>query len=90
MLTALLVGDFPTITCIAFAAPACASEPLADALKPLVLSIVHNDDLVPRLSDCNCHQLAIDLIADDALYKERFAKDKSAYYNYVKTLGKVS
>jgi hypothetical protein len=34
--------------------------------------------------------LALDLIADDALYKERFAKDKSAYYNYVKTLGKVS
>ena len=52
-------------------------------------AVVHNDDLVPRLSDANCGRLAIEIVADDALYKERFAKDRAAYYEYFKTLGKT-
>jgi hypothetical protein len=54
-----------------------------------MLSAVHNDDLAPRLSEATCHQLALDLVADDANYKARFAKDYAAYKQYVVTLGKA-
>ena len=33
-----------------------------------VTSVAHNDDVIPRLSDTNCRQLALGLVADDALY----------------------
>ena len=46
-------------------------------------------DPIPRLSVANCGQLATEIAADDPLYKERFAQDRSAYMTYVKTLGKT-
>ena len=89
LLTALLIGTFPSVACFGFASPACVDQPLADRIKSAAVALVYNDDLVPRLSDACCHQLALELVADDPLYKQRLAKDRSAYYKYVKTLGRV-
>ena len=57
------------IDCIAFAAPACVDQALADRLRPCVIAAVHNDDVVPRLSDANLHQLACDLRDNDPEYR---------------------
>ena len=43
---------------------------------------------MPRLSDANCAKLARDIVADDANYHQRFAKDRAAYAAHVKSLGK--
>lgn len=61
---------YDAATCVSFASPACVDTALSDALRGIVLTVTHNDDVVPRLNDANCRQLARDLIADDALYKE--------------------
>lgn len=58
------------VTCIAYACPACVDLSLSSALKPALTTLTHNDDAVPRLSDTNCRQLALDLIADDDCYRE--------------------
>ena len=61
---------YANIRCIAYACPACVDLALSLALKPVLTSLTHNDDAVPRLSDANCRQLAMDLIADDVRFKE--------------------
>ncbi|KAJ8608390.1 hypothetical protein CTAYLR_008154 [Chrysophaeum taylorii] len=87
VLAALL--DKPA-TCVCFAPPACVSPCLADALKDRVLSVVHRDDLVPRLSDSNCAALARDLVSDDANFKRRLAEDKALLAKHLKDLGKAN
>ena len=91
VLAAALLREEDSIdaSCVAYAAPACVDPRLADALKPHVLSIVHRDDLVPRLSDVNCARLAKDLQADDANYRSRLAADKASLKTHIATLGKV-
>lgn len=79
-----------SVECVAYAAPACVSPQLADALQDRVLSVVHRDDLVPRLSDANCAILARDLVADDANYRRRLAADKAALADHLRTLGKAN
>ena len=61
---------YANIRCFAYASPACVDLALSLALKPVLTSLTHNDDAVPRLSDANCRQLAMDLIADDVRFKE--------------------
>ena len=66
IISALLLADTPDLTCVAYAAPACVDQPLADLLKRNVTAVVHNDDLTPRLSDPNVGQLALDIVAVSA------------------------
>ncbi|KAJ1456090.1 hypothetical protein M885DRAFT_518562 [Pelagophyceae sp. CCMP2097] len=75
--------------CFAYACPAAVNEALAAALLKDVTAVVHNDDMVPRLSDANCAQLADELVRDDANYRQRFDKDRAAYTAHVRTLGKA-
>mmetsp|Transcript_9579 Transcript_9579/g.30663 ORF Transcript_9579/g.30663 Transcript_9579/m.30663 type:complete len:485 (+) Transcript_9579:244-1698(+) len=90
VIIAALLDRVDRVDCVAYATPACVSPDLADALRPRVLTVVHRDDLVPRLSDANCAVLARDLVADDADYKRRLAADKLALAEHLKTLGKAN
>ena len=58
---ALLLDTHPDITCVAYASPACTDEKLAAMLKKCVLTAVHNDDVVPRLSDLNAKKVPLSL-----------------------------
>lgn len=78
------------VTCVAYAPPPCVSEELAQRLEQRVLSVVHRDDLVPRLSDANCAVLAKDLVADDANFKRRLAVDRKCIADRIRTLGKAN
>ena len=77
------------MACIAYAAPPCVDARLASMLKTAVVSVVHNDDVVPRLSSANFRRLASDVVADEPQYRVRLAADKAAYTEYVTTLGKT-
>ena len=82
LLTALLNADDAAssaqrVKCFAFACPACASEALTDLLQADVTAVVHQDDVVPRLSDANCEVLAAEIVANDTLYRERFARRRA-------------
>lgn len=78
------------LDCVAYATPACVSPDLADALRTNVLSVVHRDDLVPRLSDATCARLAKDLVADDMNFKRRLAADKVSLTDHLRSLGKAN
>lgn len=78
------------LDCVAYATPACVSPDLADSLRSNVLSVVHRDDLVPRLSDANCARLAKDLVADDMNYKRRLTADKVSLTDHLRSLGKAN
>eukprot|EP00633_Aureoumbra_lagunensis_P002915 CAMPEP_0197286626 /NCGR_PEP_ID=MMETSP0890-20130614/2158_1 /TAXON_ID=44058 ORGANISM="Aureoumbra lagunensis, Strain CCMP1510" /NCGR_SAMPLE_ID=MMETSP0890 /ASSEMBLY_ACC=CAM_ASM_000533 /LENGTH=762 /DNA_ID=CAMNT_0042755163 /DNA_START=111 /DNA_END=2403 /DNA_ORIENTATION=+ len=96
VITALLMNEhretkFPApVKCIAYAAPASVDADLAHLLLGSVVSVVHHDDLIPRLSDANCAMLAKALLADDANYHARLTADKQSVKNHIKTLGKVN
>ncbi len=78
----------PQVTASLYAVPACASPALAEALKETVEAAILRDDVVPRLSEKHCARLAREVVADDAHYREAFAKDRAAYTRYCNTLGK--
>lgn len=78
----------PLVTASLYAVPACASPALAEALKATVEAAILRDDVVPRLSEKHCARLAREVVADDAHYREAFAKDRAAYARYCNTLGK--
>ena len=65
---------------IAYAAPPCVDARLASMLKTAVVSVVHNDDVVPRLSSANFRRLASDVVADEPQYRVRLAADKAAVH----------
>ena len=81
--------DSLEVTCVAYAAPACVDENFAETLDAFVLSVVHRDDLIPRLSDTNCAKLAKELVDDDNNYRARYEADKDSIKKHITTLGKV-
>ena len=89
ILTALLLHEHPTARCVAYATPACVDASLAHALAPHVLSAVHNDDVVPRLSDANAAKLLAELCDDDDNYRRSSRHDFDAISRYVSSLGKT-
>ena len=90
LMTALLNQNttLPNARCYGYATPACVSPPLAERLKKTVTSCVLRDDAVPRLSEKHCARLAREIVADDENYRERFAKDRAAYSQHVKQIGR--
>ena len=79
----------PLARCVAYAPAACVDEEGDAAFFLNVLSCFLNDDIVPRLSEANCAQLAQDLVQDDANYRDRLARDVKSYKRYLATLGKA-
>ena len=76
------------MTASLYAVPACCCQLAGKRSRKRSRPPSWWDDVVPRLSEKHCARLAREVVADDAHYREAFAKDRAAYTRYCNTLGK--
>jgi len=82
----------PFVPVIGFGVPPCVDPELADALAAddLVLSAVHEYDIVPRLSEANILPLAEEVFTYKAQAESQLSEDIKAFKAYAKSMGKAS
>ena len=82
----------PWITAVGFGTPPCVDEAIADAMieDNLMVSVVHCDDVVPRLSRCNIQALAIEVNKYTTEAAKFQKEDQKSLEAYAKNYGKTS
>ncbi len=82
----------PYIPAIAFGVPPCVAPALSDALAAdeLVISAVHEYDIVPRLSESNILPLAEEVFKYKPHAEGQLSEDMKAFKAYAGSLGKAS
>lgn len=84
-------GPLPRVTAIGFGTPPVADESLADAFSvdDLVISVIHRDDVVPRLSRYNIEKLAKEVNTITPTAERWKAEDQAGFTKYAQTYGQA-